>query len=339
MSTSAYSPWSVRFEDFPASAPLAGRLRFLLNFAVLAPSSHNSQPWKFWVKDNRIIAALERGRLLAVGDDARRQAIISLGCAIENLLLAAERCGFEGELGPVAEGFAAITLSFRESGSGMAASRREMADAITHRMTNRGPYDMKRIPDPSLLAKIIDAATPVAIRVLSDEKTRAAVADLAVRSGISAMESNQFRHELSEYILSNYSSKSVGMTGATLGIPGPVSLLAPYVLRFANMSKASRAKDEKLLRQETPVMIALSTPRDDASAWIEVGRAAERLWLAATAQGLSVAPLAAMIEQVELRQEFARILGISEYPQFYCRLGYAVKRFPHSPRLSASSFF
>ena len=46
-----YKPWEVKIEDFHKQSTEADKLKFLLNFAVLAPSSHNSQPWKFGIKD------------------------------------------------------------------------------------------------------------------------------------------------------------------------------------------------------------------------------------------------------------------------------------------------
>ena len=36
---------------FPTDGSLAARAAFLLQYAVLAPSSHNSQPWLFTVDD------------------------------------------------------------------------------------------------------------------------------------------------------------------------------------------------------------------------------------------------------------------------------------------------
>jgi hypothetical protein len=41
------NPWDVRETDFPIAGTSAEKLRFLLNYAVLAPSGHNSQPWLF----------------------------------------------------------------------------------------------------------------------------------------------------------------------------------------------------------------------------------------------------------------------------------------------------
>lgn len=70
----------------------------LVRYATLAASSHNTQPWKF---------RLERGRILILPDLSRRCSAVdpddhhlyaSLGCAAENLLLAAQAAVLKGTL-------------------------------------------------------------------------------------------------------------------------------------------------------------------------------------------------------------------------------------------------
>ena len=57
-----YRAWQVKPEDFPISGSLTEQLKFLLNFAVLAPSTHNSQPWNFKIAKNQIIIVNLSGR-------------------------------------------------------------------------------------------------------------------------------------------------------------------------------------------------------------------------------------------------------------------------------------
>jgi len=39
------TPWHVPEEVYPAAGTSEEKLRFMLNYAVLAPSGHNTQPW------------------------------------------------------------------------------------------------------------------------------------------------------------------------------------------------------------------------------------------------------------------------------------------------------
>ena len=41
------NPWQMIERNFPLARDITQKLSFLLRYAVLAPSSHNTQPWKF----------------------------------------------------------------------------------------------------------------------------------------------------------------------------------------------------------------------------------------------------------------------------------------------------
>ncbi len=90
-----YKAWDINYKDFPENNSIEEQLKFLIGFAVLAPSSHNSQPWKFEVCENKVSLSANMDRSLAVGDAKNRFLYLSLGCALENLLIAAEYFGFE----------------------------------------------------------------------------------------------------------------------------------------------------------------------------------------------------------------------------------------------------
>jgi hypothetical protein len=79
--------------QFPADGSLADRLRFLLQDAVLAPSSHNTQPWKFRLDGSRIDLFMDEARWLKVCDYDQRELHISVGCCWENMLVAAYHFG------------------------------------------------------------------------------------------------------------------------------------------------------------------------------------------------------------------------------------------------------
>lgn len=99
------APWRdglrSRGKGLPTSRPSTENADFLLRHAILAPSSHNTQPWSFDVHDNRLEVHADLTRWLRVADADRRELHVSLGCAIENLVLAAEYVG----LAPVCASF------------------------------------------------------------------------------------------------------------------------------------------------------------------------------------------------------------------------------------------
>lgn len=91
-------PWKVSEDDFPGSGEAEEKLRFLLNYAVLAPSGHNTQPWHFRVKNNAVELYADRTRGLPVADPEDRALVISCGAALFYLRTA---LGYFGQAGEV----------------------------------------------------------------------------------------------------------------------------------------------------------------------------------------------------------------------------------------------
>ena len=69
-------PWKVSERDFPATGPIEAQLRFLLNYAILAPSKHNTQPWLFHVDQKSVELYADRTRVLSLVDANGRELII-----------------------------------------------------------------------------------------------------------------------------------------------------------------------------------------------------------------------------------------------------------------------
>ena len=54
LQTVSPAPWTLREADFPIGGTAAARARYLLRYAILAPSTKNTQPWKFSIDGDRI---------------------------------------------------------------------------------------------------------------------------------------------------------------------------------------------------------------------------------------------------------------------------------------------
>ncbi|CAG1004049.1 partial Putative NAD(P)H nitroreductase, partial [Gammaproteobacteria bacterium] len=103
----------------------------IIRYATLAPSGHNTQPWKFAINDNIIRILPDFTRHLAIADPDDREIFISLGCALENLVIAAQQMGYDNDtdLFP-ANDPDAIVVRLNES---KAKSNSNLFDAITAR--------------------------------------------------------------------------------------------------------------------------------------------------------------------------------------------------------------
>ncbi|MFC7530108.1 hypothetical protein [Actinoplanes sp. GCM10030250] len=73
----------------------AGRhvLEDCVEAATMAPSLHNSQPWKFRIADGAVNVYADHTRQLAVLDPSGRELMISVGAAVFNLRLRLRQAG------------------------------------------------------------------------------------------------------------------------------------------------------------------------------------------------------------------------------------------------------
>ena len=74
-------PWKVDAAHFPTEETRSARLEALVRYAVLAPSTHNTQPWRFRVRQDALEVFADRSRSLPVADPDDRELTISCGAA------------------------------------------------------------------------------------------------------------------------------------------------------------------------------------------------------------------------------------------------------------------
>ncbi len=133
----AYEPW-YDWQNYDGNDPLA-----LLNSAILAANPHNTQPWLFRVSDSRIDLYADTKRHIGASDPFLQEMHIGLGCALENLLLAAEAKGFEYQLSLMPDRQKITHVARIDLSSGKPLDSK-LYKAIPLRHTNRGLYEINR---------------------------------------------------------------------------------------------------------------------------------------------------------------------------------------------------
>jgi hypothetical protein len=321
-----YKPWDINIESFSG-------LSDLLHFAVLAPSSHNSQPWQFHISGECITVSLEPKRLLPESDTNDRQAIISLGCAVKNIEIAAAYYGYSSEV--VFDELTHTAQICIKKEEGQLDNSNHMALFISKRFTNRSPHSEKALNAEAISSiKGLENHEFLQIDIVTNPEQVKKLGSAAVTAGIDAMNDKGFRNELSDYLKSNLTRSPVGMPGFGLGFPLPISILAPTLVRMTNMGKASEKQDRSLF-DSTQAIIVISTKSDSRADWFEVGRIYEEIALIATRSGMATSPWGAPIQIGEHYKRIQSIIDTNHRPQLFCRLGYPTKSVAHSPRLSA----
>lgn len=316
---------------WPAGAPWADRLRFALNWAVLAPSGHNTQPWLFRIADGadpRVEVLADRRRALAVVDPADRELAMSCGAAAEALVVALRRFGRAATVaGPAspgdAEGDPDLLATVRP---GPAIEPKE-ADrvvfaALGDRRTVRSAF-ADAPPPATLVDKLVCAAAIRGARLtaVTDAEGRQVIADLVAEADRRQFADPTFRRELSAWVHSRRAAGRDGLSGAAFGVPDVLSGLGALVVRTFDLGRGVAASDAATIADHSPLLAVLATPGDGPADWMVAGRALMRLLLEATAAGIDAGYLNQPIEVDALRGRLREMAGVAGVPQLLLRLG------------------
>jgi nitroreductase len=315
-----------------AAAGAAEKLRFFLQWAVLAPSRNNTQPWLFEVAGDELRAYADTQRALPVADPDGRQLLMSCGAALVNLRLAAAHFGHATSL-EILPGHRQDGLLARVRLEERCASTpevEEMFRAIPRRRTNRLPLDGREPPDGLVTALLREARREgVSLRPVEPHQRRV-VADLIAEGDDLAWSSSRYRAELSGWVRSNRSPRRDGLPGFALGMSDAAALVHPLVMRWRNPAQAEAERDRRRALG-TKALVVLSTRRDGKAEWLQAGGALQRVLLRATAAGLFASYFTQPIEAPALRRRLADAVGDPGAPQIMFRLGYGLEPRP-TPR-------
>jgi nitroreductase len=338
MMAAATSLWNVSSDDFPAEASTEEQLRFLLRYAVLAPSGHNTQPWKFRIAGETVELYADRSRALPVVDPDDRELTISCGAALFNLQLAMERFGHVPriELTPDLQRDPDLLARIALNGT-HEPTPAEMAlfDAIPRRHTNRYPFDERALPE-SLLDKMTAIATQEGawIHIVSSE-AREALADLIAEGDKMQGSDPAFRHELADWIRRDRGNHEDGIPEHSLGVTGVAAYLGPLLIREFNWGK-SQAKKDHQRAVEAPSLVVLGTPGDATEDWLHAGQALAHILLKARTEDVWSSYLNQPVEVPSLRPKLRELIGQAGWPQLVIRFGYGADPGP-SPRRPVES--
>ena len=321
------TPWSIDESEFYEIESREQQLRFLIRYAVLAPSSHNAQPWWFHIAGDAIEIHVDEERRLPISDPDDRELLLSLGACIANLRIAAAHFGFETTVmyEPV------VTIALRET-CGPDRSLARLFRSITLRHTNRRAFEERAIDDPALaeLCDFIDA-TPDALRfIVPHDQPR--VAELVAKADCALMQRDAWRGELADWMRPNESGATDGIAGDAFGIPGPVSALGPWMMRRFDLGPAQAAHDRDLAQRASGLIVV--TAHDDRVSLLQAGETLERLLLLLTQLNISYSFLNQPIEVSEVRSELWSMIRTTRPPQLLLRIGYAratVRPMPRRP--------
>ncbi len=363
--------------DFPAAALQAWAgpgdepdlRRWALGYAILAPNSHNRQPWLVDLAEpNAITLYVDRERMLPMTDPWFRQIVVSQGTFLESLVMALRERGVE----PAVQLFPKGEFKPREADERPVARISWAAD--------RSAQAKKDLLFTQLLtrhtAKVdYDLARPVAASTLDSLKTALNDPDVAFGATVNPQQIEVLRTLCWQSAKVELLTPRTVMESVKLTRVGPSEILQhrdgisvnAMVPRLAAMvgafdrsnppAEGSTAYKQMMSRFEGHSNTAmgfvwLSTPTarhatagTTRSAEVNAGRAYMRLQLKATELGLQVHPMSQAPQEFAEMKPFydalhQRLVGkpaTEETVQMFCRIGYCAPQ-QHTPRRVVAGF-
>ena len=295
----------------------------VVRHAVLAPSSHNTQPWRFRVGDGVLELYADRSRALPVNDPHDRELTISCGAALLNALLAAGHAGARLDLAVLPEGDESELLARVRVVSG-ASRDDELCAAIARRRTFRKEFADRPVSADARAALCVAAAAEGARLEVLDDGRRARLIALVAEADRALFSDRRWRRELAAWIRPR-------RAGDGLTYPQLSAAATRFVVRHFNVGRRIAARDASLA-EGSPVLALLATETDAVADWLRAGQALERVLLTATALGLQASYVNQPVQVEALRPHVAGLLRRPGRPQVALRLGYPREDLPPAPR-------
>jgi hypothetical protein len=293
----------------------------LVRYATLAANGHNTQPWKFAIKDEAIEIHPDETRRLPVVDPDDREMWISLGCALENLLVAARVAGYHPEVTyPDAEEYIHVHLTVDAPQAGA------LFDVIPHRQNTRSEYDGQPVNAADLdRMQAVSLEPGVALSFVTNPADLETVLEYINQGNLSQYADDAFVSELIDWLRFNKREALASLDGLftrCTGNPEVPGWLGRMFVRGMKPQSQADADAQKL--RSSPGAVVVTSESDDKAAWVRTGQVYERLALTMTSLNVKSAFLNQPIEVAALRSQFQSAMGLdAALPQLLLRFGYA----------------
>lgn len=357
---------NINKEDFFKQASGQDKIKFLLNFAILAPSVYNSQPWLFKISENKCTFYLDSQIQVKESDPEERNLYISLGCALENLIIAANFFGVFGKVLPIIENgkFIAAEVSFifkdvmADSMDSPLINKEygKLLDFMPRRQNVRGLFRNEAIP-PDLLSQLsmfslLEDFSGLRVDFLTNKDQVKSLGKI-VSSGVKLSFRNKaLRREAAHWMRTSFTSKKDGVPGYATGISVIFSAVAPYLISFINIGFLFARRDFNSFRsapavcvlgadedmpaslksQDKPAGISITpTPisKSKPEIWISTGRLTERILLEFAARGFDTSIFSV---SGDLYKEVQKVVGMTERPEIMFCVGHITNNHQPTPR-------
>ncbi|HEY1484921.1 MAG TPA: nitroreductase [Micromonosporaceae bacterium] len=319
--------------------------------AALAPSVHNTQPWRWRIEGGRADLYADARRQLRVTDPDHRLLTVSCGAVLHEACVALAAAGITMEVSRLADpedddhsrmqpariglGYLArITVTGRAPISDTAARLHRMT---TLRHADRRPLLDEPLPATAMTAMRAVAGTfGIALHPLSRDQV-ITLASATSRSQDAEVREPAARAELDAWT-DPQRPADAGVPDTSIPdriVPTTVPMRDFGHLGSLAIPDGHGGRDG---HDNSATYVILYGLAEQARSWLRAGEALDAIWLTATEHDIALLPLSAAVESTATRQELHRILAGLGYPYLALRLGIADASLPaadRTPRLPA----
>lgn len=298
-------------------------LRRAAEQARLAPSVHNTQPWRMVIRPDVLEFYADRGRQLTALDPTGRQLLVSCGCALLNarvVLAEAEQRATIDRLPESAEPDLVARITLLDGDEPWTPLAR-LEPELGRRRTNRREFLLEEVP-PQVLYEMANAAAEedADLFIIASDEQRRITAELCQHAEREQLTSPAYRAELRRWTTDDLTRDD--------GVP---AMAAPHVTAGSGGEIPIRDFDTRGNAWLPPVressrdqcLLLLGVRKDSPRGWLRAGEALERLWLEATRFDHVASMLTQVVEVAATRDQLRDRLGLQMYPMVLLRVGRA----------------
>lgn len=292
--------------------------------ATLAPSVHNTQPWRFVLAKEHLDVFADPTRQLRVLDPTRRQLTISCGCALFNARVALDAAGFDVTVERCPDPtrpdhLARLTVTGPRTGE--RDPIRSLDAVVELRQTNRRQFAEDLVP-AEVVNRLEWAAQAEGARlfVVRSEDHRVRLAALSQRADAAEILNPAYRAELRAWTSDDPRRLDGVPAMAVPRVDGTAQDEVP-IRDFDSQGSGWLPAATHSSRHQC--LLILGTAGDNPDSWLRSGEALERILLEVTRHGFVASPLTQVIEMPDTRAALRAELGLTMNPHILLRIGRA----------------